>query len=376
MGAFLGQLNRNEIYNALFNMIISHEVFDRIGDFGELVDEAKVDGTLYGDTKLYYAADILGIHDWGNDAEAANLLSLDRPTAPECQAITLDVFKQIRLTLDDYLSKRAWSDEGTFGQFNSLMEGMISNTKRIYDVSTYNQFIGTDEVSGQVKEIDLSGATTPEAEGKEIARFMADLSDDMTKISRKYNEYGHVTKFSPSDLKVIWNPVFVNKIRKVDLSGIYHNEGLIEGLGTRTIAAEYFNRAATTDDVGDNKPIPTTGHIGSGNEVVVSKVVKEFVFGGKKITMVPGMPLLEGMVVGTAGAVETPDFAMSEVGIVREDVICKVYVKLPPFMSAFEVGTSFWNARSLTTNRYLTFGHNTLEHLKAYPCVTVKKAAE
>lgn len=59
MGAFTGQLNTNEIYSALYNMIISQEVFDRIGDSSELVDKAKVDGSLYGDTKLFYAADVL-----------------------------------------------------------------------------------------------------------------------------------------------------------------------------------------------------------------------------------------------------------------------------------------------------------------------------
>ena len=52
--------------------------------------------------------------------------------------------------------------------------------------------------------------------------------------------------------------------------------------------------------------------------------------------------------------------------------MAKVYVKLPPYMSAFEVGTSFFNPRSLTENNYLTFGHNTLEYYKAYPLVTVK----
>ena len=40
-------------------------------------------------------------------------------------------------------------------------------------------------------------------------------------------------------------------------------------------------------------------------------------------------------------------------------------------MSGFVMQTSFFNGKSLTTNRYLTFGHNKLEHFKAYPCVTV-----
>ena len=53
-------LSPNEIYDTLANMIISQEVFaDNIGKNQTLVDKARVDGTLYGDTKLYYATDVL-----------------------------------------------------------------------------------------------------------------------------------------------------------------------------------------------------------------------------------------------------------------------------------------------------------------------------
>ena len=59
--AFLGQLNSNEITGAIFNMIISQEVYaDNLkGTKSELVDHFKVDGSLYGDTKLYYSSDVL-----------------------------------------------------------------------------------------------------------------------------------------------------------------------------------------------------------------------------------------------------------------------------------------------------------------------------
>ena len=53
-------LTANEIYDTLANMIISQEVFaDNIGKNQTLVDKGRVDGTLYGDTKLYYATDVL-----------------------------------------------------------------------------------------------------------------------------------------------------------------------------------------------------------------------------------------------------------------------------------------------------------------------------
>ena len=101
MQNFTGQLNSNEIFSALYNMIISQEVFaDNIkGTNSALVDNARVDGSLYGDSRLYYASDVLESAPWGNDAEAENLLELHRPPAPECQVITLDQFRQISLTV-------------------------------------------------------------------------------------------------------------------------------------------------------------------------------------------------------------------------------------------------------------------------------------
>ena len=93
MTNFNGQLTPNKIFGSIFNMIISQEVFaDNIkGTFSKLVDMARTDGTLYGDTKLYYATDCLESVDWLNDAEAANLLELNRPDAPNVQAIKMDL---------------------------------------------------------------------------------------------------------------------------------------------------------------------------------------------------------------------------------------------------------------------------------------------
>lgn len=368
MGAFTGQLNTNEIYSALYNMIISQEVFDRIGDSSELVDKAKVDGSLYGDTKLYYAADVLASSAWGNDAEAANLLSLDRPAAPECQKITLDKFRQIRLTLDDYLSKRAWSDASAFGQFNSLMEGMVGKTKRIYDVTLYNAFIGTDEVAAQDVEVEILSTDAPETEAKKIAQKVADLLVELKTVNRKYNEYGHVTKFSEDEVKVIWNSKFVNKIKKIDLPAIFHKDGLMDKFEENVLPDIYFGDICSVADVGSGLVLEGNKvHSGAGLPTIRAKVEKTVGTGANAVHYFPGEIVADNTTVGGSSA----SFLYEEVYKQTEDVIAKVYVKLPAYMSAFEVGTSFFNPRSLTTNRYLTFGHNTIEHFKAYPCITM-----
>ena len=137
MPKFTGKLKSNAIFAALYNMIISQQVFaDNIaGTNSALVEMSRVNGGLYGDTKLYYASDALKSSAWGNDAEAENLLALHRPKAPECQAITIDTYRQISLTVDNYLTKQAWATEGAFSQFNSVMLGWIGETKRIYDAA-------------------------------------------------------------------------------------------------------------------------------------------------------------------------------------------------------------------------------------------------
>lgn len=352
--AFTGTLNSNEIYGALFNMIISQEVFagNIKGTYASLVNKAKTDGTLYGDTKLYYATDALKSHEWTNDLEAAQLLSLDRPAAPEMQAITIDKFRQIRLTVDDYLSKRAWSTEGTFSDFNGVMLGWIKDTKKIYDSTLYNAFIGTAEssVGEQSVEVELGTATTgltgkekAEAEAKEIARVIADLMVAMKDVSRDFNDYEFLRSYDDEEIKIIWNSKWVNKIRKIDLPTIFHKEGLVDKFAEEVLPARYFG---TVED-----------SAGEGDGSIRTLVEKDY----------EGEHLFPGDVIPEGAKYEANE-AYSE----EANIICKVVVKLPPYMSAFEVGTSFYNPRSLTENHYLTFGHNTLEYLKGYPMITVR----
>lgn len=346
-------LTPNEIYESLANMIISQEVFaDNLGKHQTLVDKARVDGGLFGDTKLYYSTDVLESHDWLNDEEAGNLLALDRPKDPEVQAIKLDVFRQIRLTLDNYMTKRAFADEGTFASFNGVMLGWMKDTKKVYDGTLYNVFIGTTVAAGagQSRKIDLSGAASNEDEAKLIAQGIADLMVEMGDYSREFNDYGNLRSYADESIDIIWNAKWVNKIRKVDLPAIFHKEGLMDKFEQEQLPARYFGTVIANA----HKAVAGERSVVE-KDYTVSNVVKH-VFPGDEIPV---------------GA----DVAAGEAYTVDEKVICKVVVKLPPYMSAFEVGTTFFNARSLTENHYLTFGHNSLAYLKNYPFITVSKQA-
>ena len=389
-------LNSNEIFSSIANMIISQEVFaDNLGKHQTLVDKARVDGSLYGDKKLYYATDVLKSHAWGNDSEASNLLSLDRPADPKVQDITLDVFRQIRLTVDNYLSKRAWADEGAFSSFNSVMLGWMRETKRVYDGTLYNVFIGTTKATGAKQTIsvdlgtgsghplyNLSGVEKEQMEAMLIAQALADLMVAMGDYSRDFNDYAFLRSYAEDQIKVIWNAKFVNKIRKIDLPTIFHKDGLVDKFEEEVLPARYYGEVITSTNIGSfSASAPTTGKpidsddgaytpgVGNANGCVRSCVEKDVTVNSTAYHVFPGDELPAGATVGSS-----KDFGYGEAYIEQDDIICKVLVKLPPYMSAFEVGTSFFNPRSLTENHYLTFGHNTLEKLDNYPFITVKKA--
>lgn len=365
MPNFTGQLNPNEIFAPLYNMIISQQVFanNLESKKNSLVEMGRVDGSMYGDTKLYYATDALKSAKWGNDAEAQNLLKLHRPKAPDVQAIKIDTFRYIPLTIDNYLTKRAWMEEGAFSSFNSVMLGWMRETKEVYDITTYNAFIGTAKSDKATENITID-LTTPtkgltgdekartEAQviGEQVSNMLVNLED----ISRDYNDYGNLRSYSRDKVIFVWNSKVIAGIQKRDLPTIYHKDGIIDKFGEYVLPDRFFGTVNTDAKVGDGTTIRSLIE----QDVTKSGATNEHVFAGDLI------PNGYNALAGTTYTVDS-------------NVLFKVYHIGPnsvPYMSGFEAETSFFNPLSLTENHYLIWGHNTLEYLKNYPFITVKKA--
>lgn len=354
---FTGQLRPNEIFAALYNMIISQQVFsDNIkGTYSELVDKARVDGSMYGDTKLYYATDVLKSVEWGDDAEAANLLALHRPEAPSTQAIYLDKFRQISLTVDNYLSKRAWGTETAFSEFNSVMLGWIRDTKRVYDATTYNTYIGTAETSEGRQNLTIT-PIAGQNDALTMAEFLANLLVDMKDVTRDFNDYGYLRSYDEGDLRVIWNAKHYNALKKVDMPVIFHNDGLLNEFDQTVLPARYFGTPVGT--------VASNNHTVLASEEIRSLVEKDITVDGTVIHLFPGDRLPTGAMMPETECYEVDDTIAFKV----------IHKNSVPFMSAFEVGTSFFNPKSLTENHYLTWGHNTLAYLENYPLITARFA--
>ena len=376
---YAGKLNASEVFASIFNMIISQYVFaDNIkGTKSSLVDAARVDGSMYGDTKLYYATDVLRSYAWGGDAEAANLLATDRPEDPKCQAITLDVFRQIRLTVDNYLTKRAWSTENAFNEFNSVMLSWIRDTKKVYDSTTYNAFIGTYETAEgkQTQTVTLpTDATNKEAENRlqaqAIATKVADILVDLEDVSRDYNDYENLRSYSADDFRYVWNATWVNKIRKLDLPTIFHDD-FMDKFAEYTLPARYFGDivvkgAAVTSD-------------GTSYRSLIEQdvtLVENYTFKGKTIAAGQKVHLFAGDLIPNKIALASTSAVLVPSYKENSNIILKIVHKdAVPYMSSFEAGTSFFNPRSLTENHYLTFGHNTITALHDKPFITLKVSA-
>lgn len=376
--AFNGTLNQNEIFGALYNMIISQQVFaDNIYDTKiTLADMSRVDGTLYGDTKLYYSTDVLKSFDWTNDAEAQNLLKLHRPEAPEVQAITIDKFRMIPITVDNYLTKRAFATEGAFSAFNSQMLGWMRDTKKVYDATLFNSFVGTHtaglEDDGKGAKQNLTIALPAEPDGVDdynteaynrivaqtVAQAMADLIVDLEDVNRDYNDYGNLRSYNVNDLVFVWNSEWVNKIKKTDMPTIFHKDNLIDKFAQHTLPARYFGN------------VNTSGGTTSGTNITIRSLIEK-----DYNTVEPdqaGYDSAKHVFPGDLLPTNTP-YEANETYTEDGTIVFKVYHKNSvPFMTAFETGTEFFNPRSLTSTHYLIWGYNDLESLKNYPFITAK----
>lgn len=390
MPNFTGMLTSNEIYNAMYNMIISQRVFDITTAEPTLANALRVDGTLYGDTKLYHSIDIGASYDWLNDAEAAKLLQINRNRTQVTQKIKLDKFRQTNVTTDEYLTKRAFMLEGTFGEFNGVLISSLNGVKRVYDNGLINCFVGTETSEAEINEVEINPAslgpavaTTKDQEAlnrlttQSIAEKTADLMVDIADNSRAYNELGFLRAVPISELVFVWNANIYNKILKTDLPTIFNREGL-EPLAQYVLPARYFGDKNAGTATGNTLPKLTKDKANAGagrlvpgagvNGAIRSLIEQDLTYtpagGGAAVDIhyFPGDAIATGS-VAPEGTTYTQDSV---------NKIAKVFpLEAIPFMSSFEVGSSFHNSRALAMNNYLTWGHNTVERIEEKPFISI-----
>lgn len=381
------KLNQNKITAALFNMIISQQVFDDGVANTELADRFRVDGTLYGDTKLYHSFDIGAPEDWLDDAEAADLLKLNRNKSGKTQSVTMGVYKIISITTDQYLSKQAFMAEGTFAEYTSFLKGSLRKIKRVYDRALINNKIGTMSPSTTRCDITVTtpkGATTEETnrlEAQTLAARIVELKADLEDNNRDFNALDYLRSYPASEFIAVWNVKQHAKITKLDLPTIFHKDIEADGGFTEyDLPAKWFGNMASTDYTLTTSATPNNRIAQSGwydvtttNITLVNKPTANTVFlwAGDEIPY-KGQ-VYNDYVRKTSVTVSSSKITKDLFYTVDSSIaFILIHKDALPFMSGFETATEFFNQRSLTNNNYLIFGHNNLEFLEEYPRIRIK----
>lgn len=352
--AYDGQLNTNKVFASLFNMIISLQVFSAgITDLGGIYEARKVDGTLYGDTKLYISTDALKTYSWdGTDTPGGyNLLTVKRPPAPVEDKITIDTYRQIPVTVDEYLTKQAFLDEGSFGSFNGVILSWLQVTKDVYEHTTYTASI---IVSAQAKAkslgaIALGAPTTTLVDldkgiykAQELYRQIEDYMKELEEPSRAYNDHAFLRNYKFDDFDIIVPLGVLSSVKKLDVPFLYTPD---DKPIFKEVHWKYFGAINADGDT-------LTGT----NTTVRALVEKDYDVVGTITHCFPG-DLLPNLATYEDNETYTATYA-SRPSINTNITILVIHKEDYPIMSAFTVGTSFFNARRLDMNHYLTFGHN------------------
>ena len=389
--AFTGTLNTNEFYNGLFNAYRLITTFadglDALDD--SLANKFRSDGGMYHDKSVFTDMDVLMSREW--DPSDTNVLAPELTVAPAQQEIVVSEKRQIGLYSEQYLSKRAWSLVEAFDAFNSVVQAQVSNTKKLYEQRLVDVFVGTNvtTIGDQDHDIDVTtavgSATGEEAnrlEAQAIAQGIADLLVSIKDSTRDYNDYEFIKAYNESDLEIVWNSLFYNKILYTDLPTIYHKEDLLKN--GRRLPARYFGSATaagtangTTDRAYGEYKIRVDG---TGAYSATGTVLKN-VFPGDILPS--GTPIVAHTTALTTAAWTTTyngrgyTFTVySTVHAYTEDssIICKIIHKNGVrYLSSFETSTEFWNPKNLSTNRYLTWMYAEPVHLASYPFITVSQ---
>jgi len=350
-------LNTNEIYSFFSNMIIFQQIMAPGTAEPTLAEACRKPGGMYGDKMLFYAMDAIVPRDWEGDAEAPRVLDLHRHQRGNTQEVDIDTFKVVQLTVDAFLTKRAWMRADSFSTFNGLLLGLVAGAKRIYDNGLVNVAVGTYVSSAPAANVtvDVSGFTVVGAadaeavarlRGQMISKAIADVFVGLKDNRRDFNELDYLTSYTPEELTMVWNAEMKNQILHIDLPTVYHQDGVRPMRGI-DVPGRYFGT-----------PIATAGTVPTGNTTIRSNKVfiPATVTDGKGIYF--GDLLPDGYAYG-AGEAYTEDPNCIGMLLSKEGVI---------FASAMSVGRVYQNALSLTDTHNLVWGYG-LGFLKYKPFV-------
>lgn len=364
-------LNANSVFGSIYNQIISiqNHVNEMTFDPNlDIVSSRKVDGTLFGDTKVYRDTDVLRSYEWGHTDATYNLLTHKRPPAPKEDYVTIDTFRQIPVTIDEYLSKQAWTDEFAFSQFNSLILGWMGKTRAVYEHTKFTGDIVQSGLNGAtlLGEIAIpanSAGATVDGESISVteldiklryqvfARKLRTMLKTLNEPTRKYNDNEFLKNIKPGSLQLILPLGIKDEFEQFDVT---------LPMDTKEVDWKYFGT-----------PIESSGTSNGSVRSLVETEIKNS--GGTVLAYVFPGDLIPNNGVYAANSAYTPTYTSTPSLLDGAKTFLILHKSDFPIPSAFSVNTSFFNPKDLVVNHYMTWGYSNPRnnHLNQYPLLKI-----
>lgn len=366
--AFTGQLNSNEIYNALFNVrILFQKLAPNTVKRDEIVSLLDKATGMYGDTGIVQGMDIQGTYDFGMDAEAPKLLAINRNKTQKIEKFVINKWRQTDVTNDAYISKRAFLDEGSFALFNGYIVGTLSKAMDAFEsgfvktgVGTYTSPVAACTVNVKMPAADGTEATERIRAAK-IKKAILDLKADMMDNQRKYNGYGFYSSYNWDDFTPVFSTEYINEINALALYSTFNEEYIKEASGGRQWTPKWFGTPLTENGTtgADNTTIYSLVETNSDETTNFPLTSEQLAAGVYRIF--PGDLLPSNF-----------DYFANEAYTVNTKVIGKVFApEYVYYITGYEQGESFYNPRSATTNHYLRKGFSDVQVSKFVPFITL-----
>ena len=369
--AFNGSLNSNEIYNALFNIrILFQKLAPQTVKRDEVVSLIEKAVGAYGDSGILQGCDIQGTYAFGMDAEAANLLAINRNQTQKVERYTIDQWRQTDVTNDAYISKRAFLDEGTFALFNGYIVGTLAKAMDAFENGMVKSSLGTFSAIPASMNISI---TLPAIDGTEatervraatIKKAILDLKARLKDNSRDFNGYGFYASYDWNDFTAVWSSEYLNEINALALATTFNPEYIKEATDGRIWTPKWFGNVNTS-----------SGTTASSNTTVYSLIEQNS--DGSTNFPLTATQLAGGVYRIFPGDLLPDSFAYgaNESYTVDAKVICKIFApEYVYYMTGYQQGESFYNPRSATTNHYLRKGFSPVYVSKFRPFITIKEA--
>lgn len=129
-------LSVNKFLGTLTNLIAYSQTLDTLedGELNRLVASCQDINVDNGNGKVVLAADVLTVTDL---PEASTLLSVSKPTVSE-QYVPVTDYKVVQMTINKYLMRGAFVEEGAMSGFIAYLMSVMKQTKQIY---LYNEIV-------------------------------------------------------------------------------------------------------------------------------------------------------------------------------------------------------------------------------------------